>query len=300
MGRRLRRTGGRLVKAGDVAELIRLPAALTVPGDTMAGAAYAPGPTGRRWAMPIASACLYWGGMALNDWADRRLDAVERPERPIPSGRVRPRTALTIAGSLGAAGVLASAAAGGRTALRVSLPLAAMVWTYDTLAKNGPAGPVVMASTRGLDVLLGASAAPASAWEPATSMAAHTVAVTTLSRDEVHGSTPARATAVVASTAAVAGLGAVRALTDRSTRTRNRVAAAGLSVAYGVVVGRAQARAVADPSAATVRKATGQGIGGFPLLQASWLARRGRLGSAAALLASGPVLRAAARRVSTT
>lgn len=288
------------MKAGDLAELVRLPAALTVPGDSLAGAAYAPGPTGRRWAMPVASAFLYWGGMALNDWADHRLDAVERPERPIPSGRIRPRTALAIAGSLGAAGVVASAAAGGRTALRVSLPLAAMVWTYDTLAKESAAGPVVMASTRGLDVLLGASAAPASAWEPAASMAAHTVAVTTLSRDEVHGSTPTRAKAVTLSTAAVAGIGAVRALTDRGTRLRNRVAAAGLSAVYGVVVGRAQQRAVTDPSAATVRTATGQGIGGFPLLQASWLARRGRFGSVAAVLAAGPVLRAAARRVSTT
>ena len=266
----------------------------------MAGAAYAPRTSRPVWAMPVASACLYWAGMALNDWADRRLDADERPERPIPSGRIRPRTALGVACGLGAVGVVASAAAGGRSALRVSVPLAAMVWTYDTLAKDSPAGPLVMASTRGLDVLLGASAAPASAWEPATSMAAHTVGVTALSRDEVHGSTPLRAGAVVASTTTVAGFTAVRALTDRTTRTRNRVAAAGLSLAYGVVVGRAQSRAVADPSAATVRTATGRGIGGFPLLQASWLARRGRLGSAAALLASGPLLRAASRRVSTT
>ena len=43
-----------------------------------------------------ASVCLYWAGMAANDWADRELDAVERPERPIPSGRIsaaRPRWA---------------------------------------------------------------------------------------------------------------------------------------------------------------------------------------------------------------
>ncbi|MGH3359964.1 MAG: SCO3242 family prenyltransferase [Nocardioidaceae bacterium] len=288
------------MKPADLAELVRLPAVLTVPGDSMAGAAYAPASAPRAWAMPAASACLYWAGMALNDWADRGLDAIERPERPIPSGRIGPPAALAIAGALGAVGVAASAVAGGRAALRVSLPLAAMVWTYDTIAKDSLAGPVVMASTRGLDVLLGASATPASAWEPATSMAAHTVGVTTLSRDEVHGSKPWRAGAVAASTAAVAGVGAVRALTDRSARGRDRLAAAGLSLAYGVVVGRAQSRAIADPSAATVRAATGQGIAGFPLLQAAWLSRRGRLGSAAALLASGPVLRAASRRVSTT
>lgn len=255
---------------------------------------------GRRLAMPISSACLYWAGMALNDWADRDLDAVERPERPIPSGRVSARTALTTAGALGAAGVVASAIIGGRDAMRVSLPLAALVCAYDTLAKQGPAGPVVMASNRGLDVLLGASAAPARAWEPAAAVAAHTVAVTTLSRDEVHGSTPARAGAVTATTAAIAVTGAVRALTDRRTRVRDRVAAAALSVGYGAAVGRAQANATTDPAAPTVRAATARGIRGFSLLQASWLARRGRLAAACGVLAADPLVRFASRRMSTT
>jgi 4-hydroxybenzoate polyprenyltransferase len=38
--------------------------------------------------------------MAANDWADRKLDASERPERPIPSGRISPGTAAaTFAGN---------------------------------------------------------------------------------------------------------------------------------------------------------------------------------------------------------
>ncbi|WP_375373510.1 UbiA family prenyltransferase, partial [Micromonospora sp. ATA51] len=45
-------------------------------------------------ALAGASVLLYWAGMAANDWADRHLDAVERPERPIPSGRVSPPAAL--------------------------------------------------------------------------------------------------------------------------------------------------------------------------------------------------------------
>ena len=299
MGKGLWRTGP-VVRSRDLAELIRLPAALTVPGDTLTGAAYAGGPLGRRLAMPLSSACLYWAGMALNDWADRDLDAVERPERPIPSGRVSARAALATAGALGAVGVATSAVVGGRSALRVSVPLAALVWTYDTLAKQSPAGPVVMASNRGLDVLLGASSSPASAWEPATAIAAHTVAVTTLSRDEVHGSTPVRARAVAATTVAIAAAGAVRALTDRRARVRDRLASAVLSVGYGAVVGRAQADAAADPAAPTVRAATGRGIAGFSLLQASWLARRGRLTAAAGVLAADPLVRVASRRMSTT
>ncbi|HYI67467.1 MAG TPA: UbiA family prenyltransferase [Candidatus Limnocylindrales bacterium] len=35
---------------------------------------------------------------ALNDWADRARDALVQPTKPIPSGRVAPRTALTVAG----------------------------------------------------------------------------------------------------------------------------------------------------------------------------------------------------------
>ncbi|MEO6086486.1 MAG: UbiA family prenyltransferase, partial [Umezawaea sp.] len=73
-------------------ELVRAPAALTVLGDTIAGAAVCGNPLrGRRMLLPLASVSLYWSGMALNDWADRDLDAVERPERPVPSGRISPR-----------------------------------------------------------------------------------------------------------------------------------------------------------------------------------------------------------------
>ena len=38
----------------------------------------------------------------------------------------------------------------------MAVPLAASVWTYDAVAKETPAGPLVMAACRGLDVLLGA------------------------------------------------------------------------------------------------------------------------------------------------
>ena len=86
--------------------LLRAPAALTVPGDTLAGAAAAGKPLrGRRRVLPLASVALYWSGMALNDWADRTVDAIERPERPIPSGRITPSQALAVAGALSASGL---------------------------------------------------------------------------------------------------------------------------------------------------------------------------------------------------
>ena len=120
----------------DVLELVRAPAALTVLGDSVVGAHAASGGFGRRgWLLPLASAAIYSGGMALNDWADRDVDAVERPERPIPSGRVRPKQALAIAAACGVAGLALAAAGGGRRSLAVAVPLVAAVVAYDVVAK---------------------------------------------------------------------------------------------------------------------------------------------------------------------
>ena len=53
----------------DVAELVRLPAVLSVPGDVLVGAAVSgQGRDVRRTAgLVAASSCLYLAGMALND-----------------------------------------------------------------------------------------------------------------------------------------------------------------------------------------------------------------------------------------
>ncbi|MEU0409783.1 UbiA family prenyltransferase [Streptomyces griseorubiginosus] len=140
------------------AELLRLPALFTVPGDALAGAVAASArPTPRTFLAIASSLCLYEAGMALNDWADREVDAVERPHRPLPSGRVHPAAALGAACALTGAG-LSFAACAGRPALTVAAPLAATVWAYDLALKNTPLGPVAMATARGLDLLLGATA----------------------------------------------------------------------------------------------------------------------------------------------
>ncbi|MBV7672249.1 UbiA family prenyltransferase [Streptomyces halstedii] len=140
------------------AELLRVSALFTVPGDALAGAAATGRNPGRGTALAVgASLCLYEAGMALNDWADRGEDAVDRPHRPIPSGRIAPGAALAAAGALTAAG-LALAARAGRPALTVATGLAATVWAYDLRLKHTPAGPAAMATARALDLLLGAVA----------------------------------------------------------------------------------------------------------------------------------------------
>ncbi|MEH1055346.1 UbiA family prenyltransferase [Micromonospora sp. CPCC 206171] len=284
---------------GDLAELVRAPAALSVPGDVVAGAAAA-GALGPRTAgLAGASVLLYWAGMAANDWADRRLDAVERPERPIPSGRVSPAAALGLAAGLTAAGLGLAAVTGGRRAAAVAIPLAATIWGYDLAAKNTAAGPAVMAACRGLDVLLGATGGrPVRALPAALTVAAHTVTVTVLSRREVAGADTALPLRTLAGTALVA-LAAARRSATPITRPDSALPVA-LAGWYAARYGGAQARVAADPSAGRVGAAVGAGITGLPALQGALTARAGAGLLGLAVAAAAPLGRRLARRVSPT
>ncbi|PWD51080.1 4-hydroxybenzoate polyprenyltransferase [Serinibacter arcticus] len=286
--------------AADLVELVRLPAVLSVPGDALAGAAASGWPAGRRTAVaPAAASCLYLAGMALNDYSDRELDAHERPERPIPSGRVTPGTALALAGGLTGAGLLLATGLG-RRGFGVAAALAATVWTYDLVAKPTPLGPAVMGLARGLDVMLGACGDRA-AVPTALATGAHTVAVTALARGEVHGSSPVVAWSAVATTAGVAGATVAGSLVgDHRPSWPDRAVTAGFAALYGVTVGRAQVAAAASPDAVTVRSATRTGIGGLLPLQAAQLAAAAAPAVGLVLVAAAPLLRSLARRVATT
>ncbi|WP_367049397.1 SCO3242 family prenyltransferase [Streptomyces sp. Je 1-332] len=226
----------RLGTGRDWAELLRVSALFTVPGDALAGAAAAGLSPNRRTLLAIAaSLSLYEAGMALNDWADRAEDAIERPHRPLPSGRIAPSAALGAAAALTAGG-LALAAGAGRPALAVASGLAATVWAYDLGLKHTPAGPAAMATARALDLLLGAAATSAgvaaagaasagsafrglrsghalgdaprllAAVPAALVLGAHTLAVTAVSRREAQGGSTAVPLGALAATVALAQL----------------------------------------------------------------------------------------------
>ncbi|GGP65921.1 SCO3242 family prenyltransferase [Streptomyces melanogenes] len=209
----------------DWAELLRVSALFTVPGDALAGAAAAGLRPNRRTALAVgASLCLYEAGMALNDWADRDEDAVDRPHRPIPSGRVKPAAALAAAAGLTGAG-LALAYRAGRPAGLVATALAGTVWAYDLRLKHTPAGPAAMATARSLDLLLGATATTGRLTKPpllpATALGAHTYAVTTVSRNETQGGAAGAPLAALGVTTLLGALTAARtplphAVTDHS------------------------------------------------------------------------------------
>ncbi|WP_411107562.1 SCO3242 family prenyltransferase [Streptomyces sp. cmx-4-9] len=283
------------------AELLRVPAVFTVPGDALAGAAAAGVRPGRRSALAAASSlCLYEAGMALNDWADREEDAVARPHRPLPSGRIRPGAALAAAGALTAAG-LALAARAGRPALAVAVPLAATVWGYDVKLKHTPAGPAAMACARSLDLLLGAAAAAGTvraALAPAAVLGGHTYAVTLVSRREAEGGSTAAPLAALAATGLLAGAVARPAGADR--RPAGAAVRVALAATYAATFARPLVHAALHPSPPLTQRAVGGGIRAMIALQGGLMARSGAPAAAVLTAALAPVAARLARKVSTT
>ncbi|MFG2840920.1 SCO3242 family prenyltransferase [Streptomyces zaomyceticus] len=281
-------------------ELLRAPAALTVLGDTLAGAAASdrPATAGRRARLALASTCLYWAGMALNDYTDREVDAEERPHRPLPSGRISPRAALATATALTGAG-LAAAAADGPDSLAVAVPLAATVWAYDLSLKNTPYGPAAMAAARGLDVLMGAGARGVRhALAPAALLAGHTYAVTAVSRKETLGAGASLPAAALAATGTVALLTA--ALTPPPARRAHRAMSTALLGGYVLAAGSAQLTATVRPDATHLRRAVGAGIHAMIPLQAALTVRGGSVRAVLPLLAAYPLAKRLSRKVSPT
>lgn len=107
----------------------------------------------------LSSGCLYAAGMILNDYFDRHVDAVERPKRPIPSGRITAGAAAGSGFALLGAGVFAAAWVGPMSCAVASV-LALCIVAYDALLKRTSLfGPLSMGACRALNLLLGASVA---------------------------------------------------------------------------------------------------------------------------------------------
>jgi 4-hydroxybenzoate polyprenyltransferase len=144
-------------------ELVRVPNLFTAVGDIVAGYLIVSRGLGVNpidlILLMLASVCLYAGGVVLNDYFDRDIDAVERPERPIPSGRIHERVALQLGVSLLVSGcILASGA--GLMSLLVAVLLAGCIVLYDSKGKRIEyVGSVNMGACRFLNVVLGASGA---------------------------------------------------------------------------------------------------------------------------------------------
>lgn len=186
---------------GAYLQLLRPANVVTAWADVLAGFAV----TGvvltlNEWAVPVdwgvlggllvATTGLYGGGVVFNDVFDAPLDAEERPERPIPSGRATRRGAALFGGILLAGGVGAAFWVEWISGL-LALLIAGGALLYDAFSKHHFFfGPLNMGLCRGGNLLLGASAVPAvlgSIWYLPLLPVAYIAAITAISQGEVHG-----------------------------------------------------------------------------------------------------------------
>ncbi|MDF9746767.1 UbiA family prenyltransferase [Natrinema salsiterrestre] len=280
---------------GGYAELVRLPNLFTAPPDVILGAALAalaggtPLPT-RVGGLALGSVLLYAGGTTLNDAFDAPVDARERPERPIPSGRVARRTAFGLGFALLLVAVaVAFAVAGGPAGVAAGLVAVAIV-AYDGFLKGSAAGFLAMGITRGLNVVLGTTAVGAVVLEsprrllavPAV-VTAYIAAVTFMAARETEGGNR-RAVAVASAGAVAAVLALGWFLAGVEPAALEAAVALAFAGAFCWWVGRPLRAAFADPVPSTVGPAVGACVLGLVLLDAAFAAAVGvRWGLAAGL-----------------
>ena len=138
----------------------------------------------------IATTGLYGGGVVFNDVCDAELDAIERPERPIPSGRVPLKNASALGSILLLAGILAARMVSTPSTI-IAIAIAASVLVYDKWGKHQTfIGPLNMGMCRGGNLLLGisiVSEAISDRWYLALIPILYIGAITAISQGEVHG-----------------------------------------------------------------------------------------------------------------
>lgn len=182
-------------------ELMRPANIVTAFADILAGFAVAGGvisfsgeatffsPEGLWWLL-LSTFGLYGGGVVFNDVFDAGLDAEERPERAIPSGRVSKFQASLLGSFLHLVGIL-TALQVNRTAGYIAVIIAILTIIYDSKAKHSVVfGPLFMGLCRGGNLLLGVSIVPGilfQSWFLAFIPIVYIASITLISRGEVSG-----------------------------------------------------------------------------------------------------------------
>jgi 4-hydroxybenzoate polyprenyltransferase len=254
-------------------QLVRLPNLFTAAADSLAGWLIARGTLsepGRWLPLVLASVAIYAAGIVLNDVFDFEIDLRERPNRPLPSGRVSRRFAAWFGGIALVLGPVLASLSGSINSVIVSLVLAACVLAYDAGLKRTVLGPEAMGACRGLNLLLGLSQAEAmgghGAWLAAGSLALFVVGVTWISRSEVEtGKTRGILAGLVLEDLAILGLLAAGYWIAREifpSEARGPIGLEGI-VVLGIltpVVNRAVIRALRKPEPALIQRAVKTGV----------------------------------------
>ncbi|MCK8491265.1 MULTISPECIES: UbiA-like protein EboC [Spirosoma] len=249
---------------------------VTAIADVLAGMAIAgyflipnppPAPVG--W-LTLATVCLYGGGVVFNDVFDAELDAIERPERAIPSGLVSKNTATLLGTVLLLVGIIASFMVN-QTAGFLALGIAVASLVYDRFGKHHNwLGPVNMGLCRGLNLLLGISVIPEQvmpwAWVGLVPIA-YIAAITMISRGEVHGGSPTTLRAAGLLYALV--IGCVAALAQQRQQLGTALP---FLILFGYYIFPPLWRAVREPVGRNIGMAVRAGVLSLIVMNAAWVA----------------------------
>ena len=142
-------------------ELLRAGNLLTIASNALVGWAIGTqaSPDHRFALATVAVMALYAAGMVFNYVCDARIDARERPARPIPSGRVESQTALLVVAVLFAT-ALALLAPTSHAAVGAGGVLIALIVMYDLLHARSALSVILMAACRMMVYVVVACAAP--------------------------------------------------------------------------------------------------------------------------------------------
>lgn len=243
---------------------------VTAIADILAGMAIAQftfGASPAYW-LVLSTVGLYGGGVVMNDVFDAQLDAIERPERPIPSGRVPIWSAAFMGLSLLILGVVSAALFSVLSGI-IALVVALLAVLYDRYAKHSAVfGPLTMGFCRGGNLLLGMSAVSSSlsewGWLVLVPIA-YIGAITLISQDEVHGG-KRRSLYIAASLyTTVHAIQFLVALNEG-----NGTMALLLIVLHALMVGRPLWDAFQNPIGPNIGKAVKAGVLSLIIMNAAW------------------------------
>ncbi len=160
----------------------------TVWSNVIAGCALAGG-AGVELVLVLCAAVsvMYVAGMFLNDAFDRKIDAQERPERPIPAGDIEADAVFVAGGALLVVGIVTLGSING-AALFAGLALGAAILVYNWRHKGNPVAPFVMGLCRALVYVVAAAAVAGSVADatllPAAAMLLYVAGITYVARQE--------------------------------------------------------------------------------------------------------------------
>ena len=150
------------VSIKDYLALVRLPNLFTLPSNILVGMAtvsslaFTLTSFSQFLLLVTISVLLYCVGIVLNDLYDFDIDKKERPNRPLPSGKISRRSAIVLVAIFSTVALILSLQVSFST-LVISSILFSVIFGYDKYLKNTYAGPFTIASARVMNILLGTS-----------------------------------------------------------------------------------------------------------------------------------------------